>query len=135
MTPAPLVKAMASSELATAMWEGMPRSIMVVVSVIPPPNPTKPVTSPLSKLLITIKLGWRILYSNTLFMESFTFLFQPMSVTSVFSHMGGSLFLRALIIIKERNSMKSPHMPMSRFLGRMVVRYAPMITPGMSNMS
>lgn len=135
ITPAPLVNAMANSELATAMCDGMPSNIMVVVSVIPPPNPTKPVTRPLSKLLITIKPGLRILYSNTWFMESLTVLFHPLGATSGSLHGEAVFFLKERNISKERDRIKSPHIPINRFLGRMVVRYAPMTTPGRSNTS
>ena len=72
-----LVKAIANSELAIATCGGIPRRIIVEVSVIPPPNPAKPVTIPPAKLLMKTRNGLFITYLNLFPSTSKLVLFHP----------------------------------------------------------
>ncbi len=60
------------------MCAGIPKRIMVEVSVIPPPRPANPVASPPAKLLRKINPGLFILYEKVLLLESIFFRLHPL---------------------------------------------------------
>lgn len=112
--------AIAKWEVATAMWVGIPSTIIDETSVIPPPKPAKPVTIPPTKLLVNANTGLLRAYLTALPLWSIPFLIHslvPLSPGISARAQAGFLLFRIKTTVM--NSMKIPQIfPLERFLAK-----------------